>query len=215
MAAWRARVIGLCAGTLVAGVAFAAVASPGFGHRHHLCRHCRLPVEIDGGDQGSVADLPYGGAYHPFDGGGGSDERDIPFQWDFGRAPSFGDIPYPEGFALTVPVGPDEQLAARSGSLDRYVDVANALGRCWSSALAGGHWTDATLRVSFKRDGAVNGVPRVVHVSNAADAQTESGVRNSLLQALTHCAPLPFSPSLGKAVAGQIFAIRFVQTRNS
>lgn len=206
--------IGLAAGTLVAGFTFAgaAPAAPGFGHRHHLCRHCR--VLLDGGEPGFYGDLPYGGANPPFDFGGGYDGRDLPFQWDLGRAPSVGNVPYPEGFALTVPVGPDEQ-PAKTAPLDRYVDVAHALGRCWSSALAGGRWTDATLRVSFKRDGAVNGVPRVVHVSDAADRQTESGVRTSLLQALTHCAPLPFSPSLGKAVAGQIFAIRFVQTRNS
>ncbi len=146
----------------------------------------------------------------------------IPFQWDWDggapeSAPPSSEVPYPQGFVLTVPVTPGSASAQPRDTLNRYVEVGAALGRCWSGLLepADAHWQDLTLRVSFKRDGTVNGIPRIVHVSDPADPQADARGRASLLSALGHCTPLPLSPSLGRAIAGQIFAIRFVQQRNS
>ena len=146
------------------------------------------------------------------------DQTDIPFQWDDGAQLPPEIAPYPQGFALTVPVTPGLALPADgSRSLDRYAEVAAALGRCWSPLLdaADAKWRDVTLRVSFRRDGSLNGVPRIVHVSAPADPDATERGRRSLLAALGRCTPLTFTPSLGRAIAGQIFAIRFVQQRNS
>lgn len=135
---------------------------------------------------------------------------DIPWAWDDNEPPPADNPPLPQGFALTVaiPVSRPASLI-----LDRYAQVGEALGRCWDPGPAvGGHrWDATTLRVSFKRDGTVNGVPRVVYISDRADPNARSGVRSSLLAALNRCTPLPVSPSLGQAIAGQIFAIHFIQ----
>lgn len=146
------------------------------------------------------------------------DATAIPFQWDDGAEGSPEIAPYPQGFALTVPVTPGATPPAGAGTaLDRYADVAPALGRCWSPLLdaADARWRDVTLRVSFRRDGSVNGVPRIVHVSGPADPEATARGRRSLLAALDRCTPLAFTPALGRAIAGQIFAIRFVQQRTS
>ncbi len=146
------------------------------------------------------------------------DATAIPFQWEDGAQAPPEIAPYPQGFALTVPVTPGATPPGNPGrSLDRYAEVATALGRCWSPLLdaADARWRDVTLRVSFRRDGSVNGVPRIVHVSAPADPEAMERGRRSLLAALGRCTPLAFSPSLGRAIAGQIFAIRFVQQRTS
>ena len=115
--------------------------------------------------------------------------------------------PLPHGFALTVPVG-GGRTAAVPASLRRYVEVGQALGACWNRPADVG-WSSITLRVSFRRDGSVNGVPRVPFVDAAAPEQ-KSELARSLLAALKLCTPLPFSASLGSAIAGEIFAIRFI-----
>ena len=141
--------------------------------------------------------------------------EDIPWQWNDNESPSSENPPLPEGFVLTVPVPMDRQraVAAPITNLSRYRDVADALARCWdpTSAVGDRPWGEVTLRVSFRRDGRINGIPRIVYGPHSADQRDIAEVRQSLLSALSRCSPLHFSPSLGNAVAGQIFAIRFVQ----
>lgn len=121
---------------------------------------------------------------------------------EFSSGPSL-----PHGFALTVPMGAGLKPDAPA-TVTRFVDVGHALGACWVPP-ADETWSAVTLRVSFKRDGSVNGLPRVPFV-DAADTEQKSELAQSVLAALKTCTPLPFSPSLGSAVAGEIFAIRFV-----
>ncbi len=139
---------------------------------------------------------------------------DIPWAWDDNRPPVPDDPPLPEGFALTVQV-PRAPASPRpvSARLDRYPQIADFLGRCWDpgSVVGDHHWGAITVRVSFKRDGSVNGLPRITYVDRLADKSVDADLRRSLLAALAQCTPLPLSGPLGQAIAGQIFTIRFVQ----
>ena len=111
------------------------------------------------------------------------------------------------GFHLDVKVGAGQVFAAPP-TLNRFVEVGQALGRCF--ALPGDvTWGSITLRVAFKRDGSVFGDPRVPY-SDAATPDQKTELLRSLLAGLKSCTPLPLSPSLGAAVAGEIFAIRFI-----
>jgi hypothetical protein len=123
--------------------------------------------------------------------------------------------PYPQGFVLDAltetsddPPSPDPGRA-----LNRYREVADALGRCWRppSSFAGQHWNTVTLRVSFKRDGTVNGLPRIPYADPGLTADARSGLNRSLIAALQRCTPLNVTPGLGAAIAGQIFALRFIE----
>ncbi|RYC31808.1 hypothetical protein D3273_11815 [Lichenibacterium minor] len=111
------------------------------------------------------------------------------------------------GFHLNVAVGAGRTFAAPP-TLNRFVEVGQALGRCFAPP-AGLGWGSITLRVAFKRDGSVFGLPRVPY-SDAATPDQKSALAHSLLAGLKSCTPLPLSPSLGAAVAGEIFAIRFI-----
>ena len=111
------------------------------------------------------------------------------------------------GFHLDVKVGAGQTFAAPA-TLNRFVEVGQALGRCFALP-AGVAWGSVTLRVAFKRDGSVFGLPRVPY-SDAATPDQKTELARSLLAGLKSCTPLPLSPSLGAAVAGEIFAIRFI-----
>ncbi len=119
-----------------------------------------------------------------------------------------GNLPaFSHGFHLSVTVGRGQTFAAPA-TLSRFVDVAQALGRCFVPP-ADIAWRSITLRVSFRRDGTVFGEPRLPF-SDADTADHKTLLAHSLLDGLKRCTPLPFAPSLGAAVAGEIFAIRFI-----
>ena len=111
------------------------------------------------------------------------------------------------GFHLDVKVGAGQTFAAPP-ILNRFVEVGQALGRCFALP-ADVTWGSITLRVALKRDGSIFGLPRVPY-SDAATPDQKTALARSLLAGLKSCTPLPLSPSLGAAVAGEIFAIRFI-----
>ena len=114
---------------------------------------------------------------------------------------------FAHGFHLDVKVGAGQAFEVPP-RLNRFVEVGQALGRCFAVP-DGFTWGSVTLRVAFKRDGSVFGSPRVPY-SDAATPDQKSELARSLLAGLKSCTPLPLSPSLGAAVAGEIFAIRFI-----
>ena len=125
----------------------------------------------------------------------------------FDEDESGGAAPLPHGFALTVPMRSGD-VPHRPATLGRFVEVGRALAGCWHPPV-GVAWSAVTVRVAFRRDGTIYGLPRIPFV-DAAGVEAKASVTQSLGAALKSCVPLPFSPSLGAAVAGEIFAIRFV-----
>ena len=117
------------------------------------------------------------------------------------------DVALPHGFSLTVPFGRGGAPPVPA-TLNRFREVGPALAACWTPPAAA-PWSAVTVRLAFRRDGTIYGVPRVPFVG-AATPEIKSELAQSLLAALKTCKPLPFSPSLGAAVAGEIFAIRLV-----
>lgn len=128
-------------------------------------------------------------------------ERRSPLEED--QLPSLA--PFSHGFHLSVPIGGG--TARAPGTIRRFIEVGQSLGACWTPP-AGAPWSMVTLRVSFKRDGSINGEPRIPYVA-ATSTERKSDLARSLADALKRCTPLPFSPSLGSAVAGEVFAISF------
>ena len=107
-------------------------------------------------------------------------------------------------FTMTRTLG--EALAAPAGPIDRPVDVPDAIASCWRPAA--GASRQITLRVSFAADARPIGA-KVTYVA-APDARAKADLKASLLGALQGCAALRFTPSLGRAIAGRPFAIRFI-----
>jgi hypothetical protein len=106
--------------------------------------------------------------------------------------------------ALGAPAQPVE---AQPPLVARVHGIATGLAACWRPA----HDDDqVTVRMSFTRDGAVIGEPRIVYARSSGGAADDSGLAQSMLTAVRDCTPLHFSAQLGSAIAGQVLDIRFV-----
>jgi hypothetical protein len=89
----------------------------------------------------------------------------------------------------------------------RVHGIATGIAACWRPP----HDDDqVTVRVSFTRDGAVIGEPRIAFVRSSGGAADDSALANSMLGAIRDCTPLHFSARLGSAIAGQVLDIRFI-----
>lgn len=71
-----------------------------------------------------------------------------------------------------------------------------------------------TVQFAYTRSGEIFGKPRILYETQGATPEQQSAYRMAVAAALARCSPLPFSKSLGAAVAGRIFAIQFVDERN-
>jgi hypothetical protein len=99
--------------------------------------------------------------------------------------------------------------------LDSIRDVAVALHRCWKPPpLSSANPIDITVIVSFNREGAILGHPRITYESEQANDSDRLQYRIAVMETLQRCTPLPFTEGLGGAVAGRPFAIPF-KTRKS
>lgn len=105
-------------------------------------------------------------------------------------------------------------LGARAGaaelqrSLVTCVDgIATGIAACWRPPHSD---AQVTVRMSFTRDGAVIGEPRIVYARSSGGAADDAALARSMLTAVRDCAPLHFSARLGSAVAGQVLDIRFI-----
>ena len=68
---------------------------------------------------------------------------------------------------------------------------------------------DITVIVSFNREGAILGHPRITHESENASDNDRLKYRVAVMETLQRCTPLPFTEALGGAIAGRPFAIPF------
>jgi len=114
-------------------------------------------------------------------------------------------LPLPSGFVMTI--RKSDGLPLAEAPLHRPREIAQRIAECWSPAAA---TDDVTIRAQFSRDGAVIGEPRVTHVGAAPDEAARAAMAASIRAALAQCAPLRFTASLGAAIAGYPFAIRFI-----
>jgi hypothetical protein len=109
---------------------------------------------------------------------------------------------------MAPPEKPERREAPQM--LQTLRDIAPAVARCWTPPAIVGVG-EVTVRLSFNRMGAIIGAPRIYY-TRAVEPEQRRLLQASLLDALAHCGPLPLSPGLGAAIAGQVFAIRFVVT---
>jgi len=105
-------------------------------------------------------------------------------------------------------------LAAASGAqaqqIDTIKDVYAKLYSCWRPPPASrANPIDITVIVSFNREGAILGQPRITYESANAGDNDRVAYRIAVMETLQRCTPLPFTEGLGGAVAGRPFAVTF------
>jgi hypothetical protein len=111
--------------------------------------------------------------------------------------------------ALAAPAQP---VNARPPLVTRVPGIATGLAACWRPP----HDDDqVTVRVSFTRDGAVIGEPRIVFARSSGGRAGDAALAHSMLAAIRHCTSLNFSAKLGSAIAGQVLDIHFIGPRRA
>ena len=104
---------------------------------------------------------------------------------------------------------------AQPAQVNTIHEVFTRLNGCWRPPPAS-HARDVeiTVIVSFNRAGDIQGHPRISHESEVDD-NDRLLYRIAVMEALQRCTPMPFTDSMGGAVAGRPFAIRFQNRKPS
>ncbi|MFK5600182.1 hypothetical protein ACFZ8E_24765 [Methylobacterium sp. HMF5984] len=84
------------------------------------------------------------------------------------------------------------------------------LGSCTQSVggPAASVGSEVTLLFSIKRDGSLQGKPRITHSKLVGDEQAQKAFLSEVLASVARCFPLPITDGLGGAVAGRPLRIR-------
>ena len=111
---------------------------------------------------------------------------------------------------IVFPGGCTEALAQADGpSLNLPGQIGGRIAQCWKvPRTQAAQVIEVTVRLSFSSAGAPIGEPRVVYVRALAEPGLREKIVASILAAVGACTPLPFTPSLGAAIAGRTLAIR-------
>jgi hypothetical protein len=118
------------------------------------------------------------------------------------RVPRFVSI----GF-VALALGARAQAAETPSPVTRVHGIATGLASCWRPP---DNDDQVTVRISFTREGAVIGKPRIVFVRSSGGQADDSALADSMRSAIRDCTPLHFSARLGLAIAGQVLDIRFI-----
>lgn len=98
--------------------------------------------------------------------------------------------------------------------LDSIADVGTRLYTCWKPPpRSRANPIDITVIVSFTREGAILGHPKIAYESAHASDNDRLMYRIAVMETLQRCTPLPFTEGLGGAVAGRPFTVRFGNRR--
>ena len=92
--------------------------------------------------------------------------------------------------------------------VDTLKEMSEAIYACWMppSGTAG---MSLTLQFSLRRNGTLIGKPRATYSDLGTNPQLSRAFVASILKALDDALPLPFSDSMGGAIAGHTLAPRF------
>ncbi len=99
---------------------------------------------------------------------------------------------------------------AQPEQLNTINDVFAKLYSCWQPPPASrANPMDITVVVSFNRQGAILGQPRITYESANAGDNDRLAYRIAVMETLQRCAPLPFTEGLSGAIAGRPLAVTF------
>ena len=118
--------------------------------------------------------------------------------------------PLPGLAALLLCLSLAAPAAAQPAQLDTLKDIFVRLHSCWKPPpLSQANPMDITVVVSFNREGAILGHPRITYESDHASENDRLKYRIAVMETLQRCTPLPFTEGLGGAVAGRPLAVPF------
>jgi hypothetical protein len=118
--------------------------------------------------------------------------------------------PFPWFAAAALWLAFAASASAEPQQLDTLKDIFARLHSCWKPPpLSRANPIDITVVVSFNREGAIIGHPRITYESEQASDNDRLEYRIAVMETLQRCTPLPFTEGLGGAVAGRPLAVPF------
>ncbi len=133
----------------------------------------------------------------------------------FNHGPCVPEIDYPYGENLQLTIESATKYAWPDHDLNTIADLFAALRACWAPPPENEAQQDMqiSVRFSFRRSGAIFGAPQVTYSKRDASPEIRKAYQNAIASSLAACAPLPFTRSLGGALAGQPILARYVDNR--
>jgi hypothetical protein len=110
---------------------------------------------------------------------------------------------------------PGPQAQAKETQANTLQEIFEKLKHCWKPPrLPPSHaGMQVTVLVSFTRNGDILGHPRITYESPNATDDDRLQYRIAVMNTLQACTPIAFTDSLGNAVAGRPFTVRFDDRR--
>ena len=104
-----------------------------------------------------------------------------------------------------------------SSPVNNLQELMAAFVGCWSPPPLdqGRQPLDLTFQVSFKRSGELFGKPRVIVFARPVTDGERQLYYTAVAETVDRCSAMPFTQSMGGAVAGQPFRVNFLDRRNS
>ena len=95
-------------------------------------------------------------------------------------------------------------------------ELSAAFAGCWSPPPVDPQRqpVDLTFQVSFKRSGELFGKPRTVQFARQVTQEERERYYRAVAEAVERCSKMPFTDSMGGAVAGRTFRVNFIDARN-
>ena len=127
------------------------------------------------------------------------------------------DLAHAQGMILSIEVNQNNSRPARpSVPVNSLKELMAAFAGCWSPPPLdpARQPVDLTFQVSFKRSGELFGRPRAIQFAREVTPNERGRYYTAVAEAIDRCAPMPFTESMGGAVAGRTFRINLIDARN-
>ncbi len=98
-------------------------------------------------------------------------------------------------------------LPARADPANTLAQLSDELRACFADVTLGAD-AETTVVFSLKRDGSLNGKPRLSYVRLPSDPAERDDDAGAIARALDACLPLSITDGLGGAIAGRPIALR-------
>jgi len=112
--------------------------------------------------------------------------------------------------------GTNPNPARPTAPVNTLQELAAALAGCWSPPPADRERgpVDVIFQVSFKRTGELFGKPRIVEFARPVTPEERGRYYAAVAEAIDRCSSMPFTETMGGAVAGRVFRVNFIDMRN-
>ncbi len=123
-----------------------------------------------------------------------------------------------QGMILSIEIRyPNPRPVRPAAPVNTLQELSAAFVGCWSPPPLGSERSavDLTFQVSFKRSGELFGKPRAVQFARAVSQEERERYYTAVAEAVERCERMPFTDSMGGAVAGRTLRINFIDKRNS